>query len=56
VIILLPSGQKLVKRAASQGFDPDLAEMAVAEWAFKNGKPAGRGTDTLPASAIHYLP
>jgi two-component system, OmpR family, sensor histidine kinase KdpD len=56
VIILLPAGQKLVKRAASQGFDPDLAEMAVAEWAFKNGKPAGRGTDTLPASAIHYLP
>jgi two-component system sensor histidine kinase KdpD len=56
VMILLPTGQKLVRRAASQGFDLGPSEMAVAEWAFKNGKSAGRGTDTLPASAIHYFP
>jgi two-component system sensor histidine kinase KdpD len=56
VIILLPAGQKLVKRAASKGFDLAPAETAVAEWAFKNGKSAGRGTDTLPASPIHYSP
>lgn len=33
------------------GFDP-----AVADWAFRNGQPAGLATSTLPASAWHYLP
>jgi two-component system, OmpR family, sensor histidine kinase KdpD len=56
VIILLAAGDKLVKRAATQGFDLADAEIAVADWAFKNGKSAGRGTDTLPASPVRYLP
>ena len=56
VVILLPTGMKLVKRAASHDFELGPAELAVADWAFKNGKSAGRGTDTLPASAIHYIP
>ena len=31
-------------------------DMAVAQWAFDRGEPAGRGTDTLPASACLMLP
>ncbi|GMV56232.1 MAG: sensor histidine kinase [Betaproteobacteria bacterium] len=28
----------------------------IAQWAFDHGDPAGQGTDTLPASAVLYLP
>jgi len=28
----------------------------VATWAFEHGQPAGRGTDTLPAARLRYLP
>ena len=31
-------------------------ELAVADWAFKHGQQAGRGTDTLPAATNRYLP
>jgi two-component system sensor histidine kinase KdpD len=37
-------------------FAPDENEMAVATWTFQHGQPAGRGTDTLPASAGRYFP
>jgi len=32
------------------------ADLGVAQWAFDRGEPAGRGTDTLPASACLVLP
>lgn len=31
-------------------------EMSVAQWAFEHDRPAGSGTDTLPAAAGTYLP
>ncbi|MGM9488535.1 DUF4118 domain-containing protein [Ideonella sp. YS5] len=31
-------------------------DMGVAQWAFDRGEPAGRGTDTLPASGCLVLP
>ena len=31
-------------------------DMGVAQWAFDQAQPAGRGTDTLPASRCLYLP
>jgi two-component system sensor histidine kinase KdpD len=34
----------------------DEKETAVAMWVFQHGQPAGRDTDTLPASSAHYLP
>jgi two-component system sensor histidine kinase KdpD len=43
-------------RASSFDFPLDENELAVATWAFKQGQPAGRGTDTLPAGAVRYLP
>ncbi|HEX3018219.1 MAG TPA: sensor histidine kinase KdpD [Caproicibacter sp.] len=34
----------------------DADEQAVAAWVFKNRKPAGVGTETLPGSKAFYLP
>ncbi|HSO37730.1 MAG TPA: sensor histidine kinase KdpD [Labilithrix sp.] len=34
----------------------DEQERAVAEWVWEHGKPAGRGTDTLPSAQALYLP
>ena len=34
----------------------DAKEQAAAEWVWTHDKPAGAGTDTLPASAAMYLP
>src|SRR5262249_54997765 len=31
-------------------------ERSVASWAFDNGKPAGRFTDTLPLASAQYFP
>jgi two-component system sensor histidine kinase KdpD len=36
--------------------EPDEAAMAAARWAFANGRAAGRGTDTLPASPWQFRP
>lgn len=35
---------------------PPGFDLAVADWAFRNGQPAGLATSTLSASAWHYLP
>lgn len=37
-------------------FDATEKEESVATWAYKNRKPAGRDTDTLPSSQALYLP
>ena len=55
-VILLRGGDRLEPRALSAGFSLDADELAVADWSFKHGQPAGRGTDTLPAAAVRYLP
>jgi two-component system sensor histidine kinase KdpD len=56
VVVLLPDGSRLAPRAATPGFTLDDNELAVAEWSFRHGQPAGRGTDTLPAASIRYVP
>ncbi|MGA2507080.1 MAG: sensor histidine kinase KdpD [Chitinispirillaceae bacterium] len=41
----------------SSSLKPDSEkEWTVAEWVFKNRKPAGRGTETLPFSGATYYP
>jgi two-component system sensor histidine kinase KdpD len=55
-VILLPEDSHLVDRASSLLSGMNDSDMAVAEWAFKNGQPAGRGSDTLPAALIRYIP
>jgi two-component system sensor histidine kinase KdpD len=56
VVVLLPEGGTVKPRSLSPGFTLSENELAVATWAFQHGQPAGRGTDTLPAASIHYLP
>jgi two-component system sensor histidine kinase KdpD len=45
-------------RLAPAGEEPsaDSREAAVAQWVFEHRKPAGLGTDTLPAAGSLYLP
>jgi len=35
---------------------PSELDLGIAQWAFEHAEAAGFGTDTLPASAIFYLP
>jgi len=34
----------------------ESADLSVAQWVFDHGRPAGLGTDTLPAASAQYLP
>jgi two-component system sensor histidine kinase KdpD len=54
--VVLPAGDSLQPRALSPGLSLDANELAVAEWAFRQRQSAGRGTDTLPAASLRYLP
>jgi two-component system sensor histidine kinase KdpD len=59
LVVLLPgtTGEPgLRPYAPDPGAALDEHEMAVATWAFEHGQPAGRGTDTLPAADLRYLP
>ncbi|GAA0257254.1 Sensor protein KdpD [Methylorubrum aminovorans] len=57
VVLLLPDGQAVTVRA---GYPPedmlDEADLAAAQWAFDNERPAGRGADTLPGAKRLFLP
>ncbi|MGD0586017.1 MAG: sensor histidine kinase KdpD [Oryzomonas sp.] len=54
--LFLPEGERLDVMAASSGLTIDAKEQVVADWAFRNRHPAGRGTDTLVSSELLYLP
>ena len=54
--IFLPEGERIDIMAVSEGLSLDLKEQAVADWAFRNNHPAGRGTDTLVSADLIYLP
>jgi two-component system sensor histidine kinase KdpD len=56
VIILLAEGEHLEVKASSDHMQLDTKEHAVADWAFRNQKPAGRGTETLISARLLYLP
>jgi two-component system sensor histidine kinase KdpD len=61
VAILLPDSLEQVKQKIE---DPDAAvtlegealDIDVGQWVYDQQKPAGHGTDTLPAAAALYLP
>jgi two-component system sensor histidine kinase KdpD len=55
-LILLPDADKLTLQAASPDIHADENELAVADWCYRNGEPAGRGTETLPAAEIWFQP
>ncbi|MDP4006669.1 sensor histidine kinase KdpD [Methylobacterium sp. NEAU K] len=57
VVLLLPEGKAVTVRA---GYPPedmlDEADLAAAQWAYDNDRPAGRGADTLPGAKRLFLP
>lgn len=56
-VILLPdrSGHLVPAGGGAWTFEIDAKELAVAEWTWQHGRPAGAATDTLPASKGSYL-
>jgi two-component system, OmpR family, sensor histidine kinase KdpD len=57
VVLLLPENGVLAVKA---GYPPedqlDDADLAAANWAWSNDRPAGRGSDTLPGAKRLFLP
>lgn len=56
VALLLADAERKLVAYPFGSFAPDAKEVGVAEWAFRNGKPAGCFTDTLPSAAALHLP
>ncbi|MCB0239430.1 MAG: DUF4118 domain-containing protein, partial [Anaerolineae bacterium] len=57
--ILLPleiGEDRLHIAAASDRLELPEDELAVADWVYRRGEPAGRNTTTLPAANLRYLP
>src|SRR6195952_1977401 len=57
VVLLLPEDGVIAVKA---GYPPedqlDKADLAAANWAWGNDRPAGRGSDTLPSAKRLFLP
>ncbi len=57
VVLLLPENGVLTVKS---GYPPedqlDKADLAAANWAWSNDRPAGRGSDTLPGAKRLFLP
>jgi two-component system, OmpR family, sensor histidine kinase KdpD len=57
VVLLLPEQGVIAVKA---GYPPedelDKADLAAANWAWSNDRPAGRGSDTLPGAKRLFLP
>jgi two-component system sensor histidine kinase KdpD len=62
VLLLLPPlpeetvPEPVLRASVPLEAEPDSASMAAARWAAANQRPAGRGTDTLPAAAWQFRP
>jgi len=58
VQILLPdeAGRVEIPVGVPPAFPLDEKERSVAQWVFERGRPAGAGTDTLPAALARYVP
>jgi two-component system sensor histidine kinase KdpD len=59
VVVLLPSeapSSRLTLSPTGGDLKLDEHEIAVADWVYRHGQPAGQQTDTLPAARLRYLP
>jgi two-component system, OmpR family, sensor histidine kinase KdpD len=56
--VLLPDAQGHLDlvRGIDALISLEEADLSVAQWVFDHGRPAGLGTDTLPAAPAQYLP
>lgn len=56
VVILLPQNDEIEVRAASADFILDQKDKVVARWSFRNGQPAGRGTENMTETRVRFQP
>ncbi len=56
VSIFIPENGHLECFLSTPGYQPDTNETGVAAWVFEHDRPAGLGTDTLPAVPLRCLP
>ncbi|MEI8054721.1 MAG: DUF4118 domain-containing protein [bacterium] len=58
IVILLPGTSGALELTAKSRIDLELNEMekAVATWVYKNGRHAGKGTNTLSSAKWYYVP
>lgn len=54
--IFIPDSARKLGVHPSATYPPSEKEFSVADWVFRNRKPAGRFTDTLPTAEGFYLP
>jgi two-component system sensor histidine kinase KdpD len=54
--LLLPNSAGQLSEAPSRADAALSIDIAIAQWAFDKGQPAGFGTDTLPGSEVLYIP
>ena len=57
-VFLLPDASGKMRYPPAESMHGSLhgADLAVAQWVYDRGQPAGLGTDTLAAAEAHYLP
>jgi two-component system sensor histidine kinase KdpD len=56
VLLHGPDGQLTNIATGRYAFEPDAKDSGVVEWAWRNDRPAGLGTDTLPSAQALYVP
>ncbi|MBL9092659.1 MAG: sensor histidine kinase KdpD [Planctomycetaceae bacterium] len=56
VWIIVPGGSSFVSADPTHEAGPPPNDLGVVKWVFEHGRPAGRGTDTLPGGVGTYLP
>ncbi|MBK3660056.1 sensor histidine kinase KdpD [Bradyrhizobium diazoefficiens] len=56
VLLLSEEGLLIVKSGYPPEDELDQADLAAANWAWSNDRPAGRGSDTLPGAKRLFLP
>jgi two-component system sensor histidine kinase KdpD len=56
ITVFLEEHERLDIVAGSSDLMLDQKEQAVADWAYRNRQPAGRGTETLGSALLIYLP
>ena len=54
--VLIAQDEHIHVAAISEGLTLDEKEQAVADWAFRNRRAAGNGTETLGSAKLLYLP
>ncbi len=57
-VLLLPDAEGRLVKPRGPPLPRSLtdADVSVAQWVYERGRPAGLGTDTLPAAVAQYLP